>query len=78
MFYILPPIINLIFLFAPIVYFRVRDYQNFKNSEEYKELREAHGTYWVYRSKAPRNPSINIYIIQAAWAAVFLIPLGEL
>lgn len=76
MFFILPPIVNLLFLFAPIIWFRIDDFAKFKSSEEeeYVALRTKHHSYWLYRSRAPRNPTFKVYGFQALWAAVSLIP----
>ncbi|MYM57462.1 hypothetical protein [Thalassovita mangrovi] len=76
MFYILPPFVNLICLLAPILIWRLLDYLRFKSSPEYKDIRDEYGSYWWYRSRGPKNPGAKIYVLQAVWAAMLLVPLG--
>ena len=75
MFYALPPMINLLILMLPIVVFRVYDYWAYGHHVEYSNLRRQHGSYWVYRTRAPRNPSLPVYVLQFIWGGICLIPL---
>lgn len=75
MFYELPSLMNLLVLMLPIIAFRIQDWWFFRHSPEYAGLRRDHGTYWGYRSRAPRNPSRNLLAVQAAWALICFLPL---
>ena len=58
---------------APVIAWRLHDWSAFRSHPSYKGLRRAHGTYWVYRSRAPRNPQLVFWVLQLAWALLVLV-----
>ncbi|MEO1380966.1 MAG: hypothetical protein AAFU69_11535, partial [Pseudomonadota bacterium] len=63
MFFILPPIVNLLFLFAPIIWFRIDDFAKFKSSEEEELIA------FLVRSSIGRKYHFKNYILLKAHIA---------
>ena len=58
---------------APVIAWRLHDWSAFRSHPSYENLRRAHGTYWLYRSRAPRNPPWTFWILQLAWALLVVL-----
>jgi hypothetical protein len=76
MFYVLPPFVNLLVLLGPFVGFRLYDLWAYWKHPDYQDVRGKYRSYWVYRTAAPRYPSMSFYAVQAVWAVLLLIPFG--
>ena len=69
----IPSLLLVLLALAPLIAWRVQDFRAFRSHPSYEGLRRVHGTYWVYRSRAPRNPPWAFWVLQLAWALLFLL-----
>ena len=67
------PLLVLLLALAPLIAWRVHDVRAFPSHPSHEGLRRVHGTCWVYRSRAPRNPPWAFWVLQLAWALLVLV-----
>ena len=69
----LPEFLLVLLAAAPVIAWRLHDWWAFRSHPSYENLRRAHGTYWLYRSRAPRNPPWAFWVLQLAWALLVVL-----
>lgn len=68
-----------LFIFAPVVVFRLHDFIQFRRSPDYELERERfRSSYWAYSTVEPRNPKSIWILCQFVWAVIAIFILSRI
>lgn len=75
MFFILPPMVDILFLMVPIFVFRIVEAYHWKTGYGFKIEKARYRSYWEYATFAPRNMPMGYWVVLFFWIPLSFIPI---